>query len=73
MLKRLIQINIYNKNSGEKERVQNQKTIKNETNSFLTKINILKSFNIDKSNQINDSDRFGLISDRNKKEKEKNI
>ena len=71
MLKRLKHINTCNKNSEEKEQVQNQKTIKNETNSFLPKINTLKSFNIDKSNQINDSDGFGLISDRNKKDEEK--
>lgn len=71
MLKRLKQINTNNKNSEEKEQIQNQKTIKNETNSFLPKINTLKSFNIDKKNQINDSDEFGLISDRNKKEEEK--
>ena len=71
MLKRLKQINTNNKNSEEKEQVENQKTIKNETNTFLPKINALKSLNIDKSSQINDSDGFGLISDRNKKDEEK--
>ena len=70
MLNRLKQINTNNKNQEEKEQIQKQ-TFQNEISSFLPKINTLKTFNIDKSSQIEDSEAPEIVLDKKKKDEKK--
>ena len=70
MLNRLKQINTNNNNQEEKEQIQKQ-TFHNETSSFLPKINTLKTFNIDKSSQIEDSEAPEIVLDKKKKDEKK--